>query len=76
MLPIKVAKNQVKCTHPLHINTPRVLSKIHQKTVFLHKISISLHKYDNDAVQKALFYGAKQFTKALPSQNSRDFIRL
>ena len=62
--------------HIHYISTPRVLSKTHQKTAFLHNISISLHKYDNDAVQKALFYGAKQFTNALPSQNSRDFIRL
>ena len=51
MLPIKSCKKPGQ----VHINTPRVLSKIHQKTAFLHNISISLHKYVNDAVQKALF---------------------
>ena len=51
MLPIKSCKKPGQ----VHINTPRVLSKIHQKTAFLPNISISLHKYVNDAVQKALF---------------------
>ena len=78
MLPIKSGK---KTGNFVHIHCISIRHKHHNMHVCCAKLrfcitSVGYHHHVNDAVQKALFYGAKQFTKAVPSKNHRDFIRL